>query len=147
MADGESALGDELSMTAGYRDQSTSGKRSPRGLMRYTDDEWAVIVMVAAQEALKPGAYVQKAAYEAALRQHRGELFDSGVVNALLAELQENRRVLTNIGGNLNDVAKEVNSTGKVENPAAAETVLRLVRNVVLATNELVAKVRTELLP
>ncbi|WP_018685329.1 hypothetical protein [Actinokineospora enzanensis] len=147
MADDESALGDELSAKAGYRDQSTSGKRTPRGLMRYTDDEWAVIVMVAAQEVLKPGAYVQKAAYEAALRQHRGELFDSGAVTTLFAELQENRRVLTNIGGNLNDVAKAANSTGEIENPVAADTVLRLVRNVVLATDELMAKVRTELLP
>jgi hypothetical protein len=147
VADGESALGDELSAKAGYRDQSTSGKRSPRGLMRYTDDEWAVIVMVAAQEALKPGAYVQKAAYEAALRQHHGELFDSVAVTELIKELQENRRVLTNIGGNLNDVAKAANSTGEIENPVAAETVLRLVRNLVRSTDETITKVRTDLLP
>ncbi|MEU4673900.1 hypothetical protein AB0F91_39590 [Amycolatopsis sp. NPDC023774] len=104
-----------------------------------------MIVMVAALEGLKPGAYVQRAGYEAAVRQHRGERFDSGVVSELIKELREARRVMTNIGGNLNDVAKAANSTGEIENPVAAETVLRLVRNVVRSADETITKVRARL--
>lgn len=72
---------------------------------------------------------------------------DRGAVDELLAELRQHRRVLTNIGGNLNDVARVANATGTIASPvAAAVTVLRLVRNVVLGADELLRRVRAELL-
>src|SRR5215211_4804794 len=146
----ETPVGDEHSTARsvewGYRKQSVSGKREPRGLLRYTDDEWAVIVQVAALASMRPGAWVQQAAYEAALRAHRGMVPDRAAIDELLVELRQHRRVLTNIGGNLNDVARAANATGVIDNPVAAATVLRLVRNVVLGADELLRRIRTELL-
>jgi hypothetical protein len=143
-------VGDEhsagRSVELGYRKQSVGGRREPRGLLRYTDDEWAVIVQVAALASMRPGAWAQQAAYDAALRAHRGMVPDRAVVEGLLVELRQHRRVLTNIGGNLNDVARAANATGAIENPVAAATVLRLVRNVVLGADELIRRVRSELL-
>lgn len=133
--------------TAGYREESTSGKRQPRTLMRYSDTEWAVIVQVAARAGMRPGAWAQQAAYDAALREHLGEIADRGAVDDLTAELREHRRVLTNVGGNLNDVAKVGNATGQFEHATAAATVLRLVGNVVRASDTLVRDVRRRLLP
>ncbi|SDC73583.1 hypothetical protein SAMN05216174_10450 [Actinokineospora iranica] len=103
--------------------------------------------MVAAREGMKPGAWAQQAAYEAALRRQRGEVFERGLVHELIAELREQRRVLANIGGSLNQLAKVANSTGGVEHLPAAQGLLRVVRNVVRASDELVARVRAELLP
>lgn len=47
----------------------------------------------------------------------------------LRSELMEARRVLTNVGGNLNDVARHANSTGAVHE--ATDRVLGLVERVV----------------
>jgi hypothetical protein len=143
-------VGDEHAVvgSAGLRSRRRSpvGKREPRGLLRYTDDEWAVIVQVAALERLKPGAWAQRAAYQAAVQQHHGQVPDRGVVEVLVAELRQHRRVLTNIGGNLNDLARAANATGRIENAVAVATVLRLVRNVVAGVDEVVRRVRAELL-
>jgi hypothetical protein len=114
--------------------------------MRYTDQEWAVIVAVAAVAGLKPGAWVQQTAFDAARHQRRGQVDERGVVEGLVAELRQHRRVLTNIGGNLNDLARAANATGVIENPGAVRVVLRLVRNVVLGGDELVRRIRAELL-
>ncbi|CAL9677714.1 hypothetical protein SUDANB95_08037 (plasmid) [Actinosynnema sp. ALI-1.44] len=54
--------------------------------------------------------------------------------------------MLTNIGGNLNDVAKAANSTGDIGTAEVAAAVLRLVRNVVRKSDETVAQIRAELL-
>jgi hypothetical protein len=115
--------------------------------MRYSDTEWAVIVQVAARAGMRPGAWAQQAAYDAAQREHLGETADRGAVDDLTAELREHRRVLTNVGGNLNDVAKVGNATGQFEHATAAATVLRLVGNVVRASDTLVRDVRRRLLP
>ena len=71
---------------------------------------------------------------------------DRRVVDGLLAELRQHRRVLTNIGGNLNDLARAANTTGVIGNPAAVAVVLPLVRNVVLGSDELMRRVRAEVL-
>ncbi|WP_410607534.1 hypothetical protein [Amycolatopsis sp. lyj-109] len=132
---------------AGYREQSTTGKREPRGMLRYSDIEWAVIVQVAALAGMKPAAWAQQAAYEAALQAHLGKGTDRGAVTALIQELREHRRVVTNVGGNLNDVAKVANSTGEIENANAAATVLRLVANVVRTADTMMKDIRQRLLP
>jgi hypothetical protein len=118
-------------------------------MLRYNDTEWAVLVQVAALDGKTPGAWAQQAAYEAALRAHLGEPSDRGAlitaVNELTREIREHRRVLANVGGNLNDVARHANATGDLG--IAATTVLRLIRNVVLASDTLVIDVRRKLLP
>ncbi len=58
----------------------------------------------------------------------------------LQKELRETRRVLRNVGGNLNDVARAANSTGELAEETA--TVQRLVARVVASVEESVAKVR-----
>lgn len=132
---------------AGYRGQSAAGKREPRGMLRFNDTEWAVIAMVAAREDMRPGAWAQQAAYEAALRENLGTGAERDVVARLVTELREHRRVLTNIGGNLNDVARVANSTGAIENETAARTVMRLIGNVVRTSDSLVRDIRVTLLP
>lgn len=57
----------------------------------------------------------------------------------LLGELAEVRRVLRNVGGNLNDVARAANATGVVAEETAA--VQRLVARVVRSVDEVVAGV------
>jgi len=143
----ESGFGRGGRVELGCRRHSRAGKREPRGVLRYADAEWAVIVQVAALASMRPGAWVQQAAYETAVRAHRGLEYDRGAIDELLGELRQHRRVLTNIGGNLNDVARAANATGMIEQPVAAATVLRLVRNVVLGSDELIRRVRSELLP
>ena len=49
------------------------GRREPRGLLRYSDEEWARIVQVAASVEMRPGAWVQLAAHDAAVRELAGE--------------------------------------------------------------------------
>ncbi len=137
-----------MTRSAGYREQSSTGRREKRGTApRYSDTEWAVIVQVAARAGMRPNAWVAQAAYEAALREHLGTFTERTVVTALIEELREHRRVLTNVGGNLNDVAKVANSTGEIENATAATTVLRLVANVVRGSDTLIKDVRRRLLP
>jgi hypothetical protein len=96
---------------------------------------------------MRPGAWAQRAAYDAALREHLGAVADGGVVIALIEEVREHRRVLTNAGGNLNDVARVSNSTGEIEIAAIAMTVLRLISNVVRHSDTMVGDIRRRLLP
>jgi len=95
---------------------------------------------------MRPGAWAQRAAHLAAVHGEHGPRPDEMRVMELVAELRQHRRVLANIGGNLNDVARAVNATGEIQNPAAAQAVLRLVRNVVTASDELLVRIRAELL-
>lgn len=143
----DAVTGGDVERLSGYRGQAAGARRERRGALRYTDAEWAVIVQVAAVEGMRPGAWAQQAAFEAAVRVHRGERTDRATVEALLEELRQHRRVLTNVGGNLNDVARTANATGELPSLLAATTVLKLIRNVVLASDTLVSEVRSELLP
>lgn len=77
----------------------------------------------------------------------RGVTSDRGLVRALLEELRQHRRVLTNIGGNLNDLARVANATHEIAVATAAQTVLRLVGNVVRGSNTLARDIRARLLP
>lgn len=114
--------------------------------MRYTDDEWATIGRVAATTGMRPGAWVQEIAHDAAVQHDRGSTVERAVLDELVGELRQYRRVLTNIGGNLNQLARAMNATSAGGNPMATETVLRLVRNVVHGTEELIDRIRTEVL-
>ncbi|WP_336160011.1 hypothetical protein [Amycolatopsis sp. VC5-11] len=109
--------------------------------------EWAVIVQVAALAGMRPSAWVAQAAYDTALREHLGTGTERQAVTALIDELREHRRVLANIGGNVNDLARVANSTGQVEQAVVAATVLRLVANVVHASDTLLTDIRRRLLP
>lgn len=121
------------------------GRREPRGLLRYTDDDWAAIERAAARERMRPGAWAQLAAHEAAVWQGDGVKCDRAAVDELVAELGRCRRVLTNIGGNLNQLARAANA-GRTPNELAVLSVLRLVRRVVHGLDEVVGRVRGELL-
>jgi hypothetical protein len=134
---------------AGYRERLTADKRAPRGRLRYSHTEWTVIAIVAARHGMKPGAWAQRAAYEAAVRENGGQRVDHDrdLVAELLEEMRQHRRVLTNIGGNLNDLARVANSTGTIENETAARTVMRLIGDVVRASDALVRDVHARLLP
>ena len=130
----------------GYRPHSTEGKREPRGLLRYSESEWAAIVRVAASAGMRPTSWAQRAAYQAAVGSRSGREVERELVESLVAELRQQRRVLANIGGNLNQLARAANATETVTNPVAAATVLRLVRNTVHAAQELLQRVQVELL-
>jgi hypothetical protein len=117
-------------------------------VLRYSDAEWAVIVHAAAAAGMKPGPWAQRAAHRAAIQDQPHHHGLDQRIEALLAELRQHRRVLTNIGGNLNNLARAANTTGTLTltNPLAVQAVLRLVRNVVGAADELLVRVRGELL-
>jgi len=129
------------------RRRCSVGRREPRGLLRYSDEEWARIVQVAAGVGMRPGAWAQLAAHDAAVRELHGRTGDRAAVDGLVEELRQHRRVLTNIGGNLNQLARVANATGVIESPVAVATVVRLVRNVVYATEEVIERVRAEVVP
>lgn len=128
----------------GYRDHAPrdAGKRKARTSVLYTDTEWAAITVAAAADGMTPGAWVAQIAFTEARRANAGDLLDGRAVAELRAELREHRRVLTNIGGNLNDVARVANSTGALENAAQAAAVLRLVRHVVQSSDQLVGELQ-----
>lgn len=57
-------MADGAGVGAGYRDRSPRGQgpRRVRVSLRYTDIEWAAILVAAAAEGMKPGAWVADAA-------------------------------------------------------------------------------------
>lgn len=114
--------------------------------MRYSDAEYAVIVSAAELDGMRPTSWAQNAAYQAAVRRCRNSTeADPVAASALLEELRQQRRVLTNVGGNLNDLARVANSTGAVGQGAALAVVLRLVARVVRSCDEAIRRVRAEL--
>jgi hypothetical protein len=114
--------------------------------LRYTDAEWADLCKVAAAEGTKPGAWAQQAAHEAAVRKLRGESsFGDDRVRELVAELRDGRRMLANVGGSLNQVAKVANSTGQAPSVAAIGTMLRVVDRAVRSYSALAAHIWLEL--
>lgn len=141
-------MADDAGVTASYRDRPPRGQgpRRARTAVSYTDVEWAAILVAAAVEGMKPGAWVADVAFEVARRRNGGSLPGRRAVDELLTELRQHRRVLTNIGGNLNQIAAVANATGEIEVRDAAVRVVDLVRRVVLGSEALMSKVRAELL-
>ena len=94
------------------------GGRNQTVMVAFSDLEMAKVVVGAGRDDLAVGAWVGMAALEKAdeLRPAtaRGAGPEMQRLMELRAELMENRRVLRNVGGNLNDIARVANSTGEV---------------------------------
>jgi hypothetical protein len=110
----------------------------------FSDEELAAVATAAERAGMAARAWVGEVSVRAA---EEGPEQTSGPLArvvareliVLLGELRETRRVLTNIGGNLNDVARHVNSTGELA--AETETVQLLVARVVASVEETVGRV------
>lgn len=100
---------------------------------RLSPVEHAAVVIAARRVRLAPGAWVADTAVKAALGELRPLPADwSTQVRELMsyrAELMDERRILRNIGGNLNDVARHANTYGTIHDATAQ--VLRLVAGTV----------------
>ena len=142
----QSGPAEDLSAPLAYRGHSTTGRRRPRGLMRYSDAEWAVISVTAARDGMVASAWAQQIAHEVARRRQHGELPDHAAVDEVLEELRALRRQLRNIGGNLNDLTKVADSTGEVDGVARLEAVLDSVGTRVRAIDSMTTHIRAKLL-
>lgn len=147
MGDDGNAAGDTPDVGFGYREQTSGAKRRARTAVLYTDLEWSAIVAAAAVAGKKPGAWVATVAYETARRENTGAVLDRDVAAGLITQLREQRRVLTNIGNNVNTMARAVHSTGELgAHPNAAQSVLGLIARSVRSLDTLVGDVRQALL-
>lgn len=124
----------------GYRAHTSGQPRKPRQVW-LSDEERAVIERAAAQMELTPMAFVAAAGVRAAKATTGSDAVgtdsDAGAVpldvaqaRELLDEVRRLRRLMGNVAGNLNDVARHANSTGQLAPETAA--VLDFVRR----TNE-----------
>ncbi|WKK14788.1 MULTISPECIES: hypothetical protein [Rhodococcus] len=89
--------------------------------MVFTAEEVALIERASTARGLRAGAYVAAAAVDAATMATTPVGVGVGVgvadaeqVRELTAEVRELRRLLGNVAGNLNDVAKRANSGGEL---------------------------------
>lgn len=99
----------------------------PRSISRrstYAPAEWALVTAAASTVGLRPGAFIAKAAVGAArafaAQRNGAAVRTSGQVEILIAEVRELRRLLGNVAGNVNDVARHANSTGELGDNADA---------------------------
>ncbi len=123
------------------------GRRRSRTSVWLTEREWAAVCAAAAVAGMKPGAWISATAVQAASRRNAGQgRVERVVVERLVEQLWQQRRVLANVGGNLNDLARVANSTGQVQTGTAATGVLRLVHRVVRDCDALLGDVREYLL-
>lgn len=120
----------------GHRPHVPSGRRQPRKVY-FDGEERAVIEVAAGMMGLRFGAYVASAA----VRDARSLVARSGVAGdhaadgdgtsaavglsvseaqELLDDVRHLRRLLGNVAGNLNDVARHANSTGELAPESAA---------------------------
>ncbi len=102
------------------------GGRPHSVTVSFSESEWAAIEAVAARAVMAPGAWVAvsagRAAELSAPVEGSGVRVSAGAAGAwmqrlmgLRAELMEDRRVLRNVGGNLNDIARVANTDGVLE--------------------------------
>ncbi len=107
----------------GHRPHSVE-KRTRRHEALFAPAEWSLVAAAAATVGLKPGAFIAKAAVGAArafaAQRNGSAVRTSGQVEILIAEVRELRRLLGNVAGNVNDVAKHANSTGELGQNADA---------------------------
>ncbi|MFD1147873.1 hypothetical protein [Saccharothrix hoggarensis] len=113
--------------------------------MSFTDIEWAAITIAASLDGMRAGAWIARVAFDEAAHRNSGARLDRDAFAALAAAVQEQRRVLANVGGNLNQLAKATNATGGTDNPEAAARLLGLVRRVVGSTDELLLQIRAKM--
>lgn len=125
------------------REHSRHGRRTPRTVVSYDDIEWVVIVQAAAVEGLRPGAFVSRAALDAARVRLTGLKLDRTLLAELHEAITDQRNQLAKIGANLNDVAKHANSTHEVETVRApAQAILAIVLRRVNEAEQLQAALR-----
>jgi hypothetical protein len=134
-----------VGVVAGPSRRSRAAGGRPHQLeVLFSDEELAAVATAAEQAGMAARAWVGEVSVRAA---EEGPEQTSGPLArvvareliVLLGELRETRRVLTNIGGNLNDVARHVNSTGELA--AETEAVQLLVARVVASVEETVGRV------
>lgn len=109
----------------GNRGHSTTPRNRPVQCL-FNDDEMALVDAAAGQRRLRPGAWVAQIAVDEARREAGESKGDRDALVALRQELAGIRRLLGNIGGNLNDVARHANTTGELS--VATSSVLEEVR-------------------
>lgn len=104
--------------------------RTRRKEVWFTAEELALIERASAMRGLRAGAYVASTATAAAKAQTRENAPTAPATSVELrevaAEVRELRRLLGNVAGNLNDVARHANSTGELG--ANADVVLAFTR-------------------
>ena len=124
------------------RRSRVEGGRPHATTVSFSESEWAAIEAASARAAMAPGAWVGEAAVRAA--ELPEPVVPGGRVSAgsagsrmqglmgLRSELMEDRRVLRNVGGNLNDIARVANTDGVVESTVGqvAQMVARAVERV-----------------
>lgn len=119
------------------------GGRSRKVYVALSDEEFTRIAAMAAGQNLAPGAWLGMVGLELTRSPARGEELTSGRAartQALLevyAALMDSRRILRNIGGNLNDVARHANSTGTL--PVETRQVQAIVARRVLSMDPMLA--------
>ncbi|GAA4009713.1 hypothetical protein GCM10022247_34810 [Allokutzneria multivorans] len=114
---------------ASYRDRRPAheGARRARTAVSYTHTEWAEIVVAAAREQRKPGAWVAQVAHEAAVRGQRGALASRSEVVSLVREMAQCRQALVSLGNRLNAVARATAASVSPEAHRAARALLGVV--------------------
>lgn len=125
-----------------YRDHSKSGIRKQRGMLRYSDLEWAAIVVAASEAGWSPQAWAQQVAFATAVR--RQQVLDVGALGGaeLLESLRDARHLLANIGGNVNDIAKAANANGDLPSETTLTATLETLRTYVQKLDTCVAMLR-----
>lgn len=137
------------------------GGRPHSTTVSFSESEWASIAAAAARAEMAPGAWVGDSAVRAAALPDApmpGVQVSAGPAGSrmqrlmgLRSELMEDRRVLRNIGGNLNDVARVANTDGTLESTVgqvvqmvarSVERIDRTVADVDRHVNETLSQVR-----
>jgi hypothetical protein len=129
-------------MTATSRRSPAPGGRPHSVMVALSEMEMALVKSASVREGMAAGAWLGKVGVRAAEAVPGPASAWGPVMQELMnlrAELMENRRVLRNVGGNLNDVARAANSTG--ESHESASRVLALVARVVARVEETVGGV------
>jgi hypothetical protein len=138
-------------MTGLTRRARAAGGRANQITVWLSDEERSAVEGAAERAGMAPGAWlgefgVRAARLDSPVRVGAGAGGGGAAALELMAlqsELLQSRRVLTNIGGNLNDVARHANSTGALH--AATAQVQALVARVVTRVEDAVARVDTGL--
>lgn len=130
-------------MPARSRRSRAVGGRPHRVLVDLSDAEMAQVAAAASRAGLARGAWLGDAGVRLATAETQPTRPGAGeemqALMTLRAELMEDRRVLRNVGGNLNDVARLANAESEVH-PASAR-VIELVKRAVDRIDGTVASV------
>lgn len=122
------------------------GIREHKITVYFTTREKSLVTVAAAHAGLAKGAWIGRVAVDAAERHAAGEIPDRESVIKLVGELRERRRLLAILGNNINQFAAGYNATGVVENPNAVSAALDLIRERVLALDDVVDRINAEFL-